>query len=96
MIRLPCPLDSCSGSDSSLLFVFATTGIVGLMIFLYAGRVMFSSTGRAVYGIAFVSSLVAVLIHSLFLNSLFYPWVMGWMGILLAISLKKLGREVKS
>lgn len=84
---------SCSGSDSSLLFVFATTGIVGLMIFLYAGRVMFSSAGRDVYGIAFISSLVALLIHSLFLNSLFYPWVMGWMGILLAISIKNQGEK---
>jgi len=29
------------------------------------------------------ASLIAVLFHSFFNNTLFYPWVMGWLAIIL-------------
>lgn len=79
---------SCSGSDSSLLLVLATTGIVGLIVFLNLGLFIVRNLKRDLYGLTFLSCLVALLVHSLFVNSLFYPWVMGWMGIMLAISIK--------
>lgn len=84
---------SCSGSDSSLLFVFATTGIVGLIIFAYAGWSSIKGVKRDVYGIAFTASVAALFVHSLFLNSLFYSWVMGWIAVLLAIALPKRSRS---
>ncbi len=76
---------SCSGSDSSLLLVLATTGITGLLILVYVGIKLTKSLRKNVYSTLFMSCLAALLIHSLFVNSLFYPWVMGWMGILLGI-----------
>jgi len=79
---------ACSGSDSSLLFVAATTGLVGLLIFLYMAYKIIKSISRNVYGVSFLVCSGALFVHSLFVHSLFYPWVMGWMGILLAISLK--------
>lgn len=80
---------ACSGSDSSLLLILATTGIVGLLIFLTLVCKLIMNLSKNIYGTAFLSCLVALLIHSLFVNSLFYPWVMGWMALLLSISLKK-------
>jgi hypothetical protein len=79
---------SCSGSDSSLLFILATTGIIGLIAFSYmliklSGFLIPDSNSRIL-----ISSFAALLIHSIFSNSLFYPWVMGWMVILLGISLR--------
>ena len=80
---------ACSGSDSSLLLVFATTGVIGLLTFIYMGIKILGSVNNDIYGKAFLASSAALFAHSVFVNSLFYPWVMGWMAILLAISIKE-------
>ena len=79
---------SCSGSDSSLLLVLATTGIIGFVVFIHAIYKILRSINKDIYGMAFYSSFVALAVHSLFVNSIFYPWIMGWMGLLTAIALK--------
>jgi hypothetical protein len=68
--------------------VLATTGILGFLIFANLIQKLVVDLAKNTYGLTFLSCLVALLIHSLFVNSLFYPWVMGWMGLLLSISLK--------
>lgn len=73
---------SCSGSDSSLLLLLATTGILGVILFLALIISVAKFAGKNKYGSIFLSSLLAIVVHSLFVNSMFYPWVMGWMGIL--------------
>lgn len=81
---------SCSGSDSSLLLILATTGVVGFIIFLWClGSLFQLIASKSLYGKVLLSSVIALFIHSLFVNSLFYPWVMGWMAILLAVSLRE-------
>lgn len=75
---------ACSGSDSSLLFILATTGVVGLFSFLHLITKVWKNSNNI-----FRVLLAALLIHSIFSNSLFYPWVMGYLIILLAISMKK-------
>jgi len=83
-------LHSCSGSDSSLLLILATTGVVGFIIFLWCIRSLFHLIkSRNLYGKILISSSIALFIHSLFVNSLFYSWVMGWMAVLLAVSHKE-------
>jgi len=79
---------SCSGADSSLLFILATTGILGL--FVFAGFVinLIKNTASDFFGLALLASISAVFIHSFFHNTLFYPWVMGYFAILLATSLR--------
>lgn len=52
-----------SGFDSSLLTIAATSGLVGLFFFLWAIKSQIDYL------------LLAILIHSLFSNSLLYPWV---------------------
>ncbi len=71
-----------AGADSSLLFVFATTGIVGLISYFFLLNAMFKSGEKSM---VLVASLGAVLIHSFFNNSLFYAWVMIWLWLLLGI-----------
>lgn len=71
-----------AGADSSLLFVAATTGIVGLGVYLwYLKRLFLLRT----INYELQATLVAVLVHSLFLNSLFYPAVMVWLSLLVLL-----------
>lgn len=72
---------SGAGADSSLLFVLATTGLLGLIAYLWIWVKAISSTRRS---LIIVVSLAAVFTHALFLNSLFYSWVMAWLWLLLA------------
>lgn len=60
-----------SGFDSSLLTIAITTGIIGLFLFL----LVFWSTipGSSLY---WQSLLLAIFIHSLFANSLLYPFTL--------------------
>lgn len=77
-----------SGVHSSLLFVFATTGIGGLLIYIALWWKILGlgmSARKTTFGIVLLCSTSALLAESLFDNSLFYPWVMGWMAILLAV-----------
>ena len=80
---------ACSGIESSLLMLLATTGVTGLIVFVYLIYWIVRKVPKDIYGLTFISSLVALLLHSLFVNSLFYPWVMGWMGLLLGVSFKE-------
>ena len=79
---------SCSGADSSVLFLLATTGVIGFISFLHLIYEIWKNSGSEfeIFG-------ATVLVHSLFSNSLFYPFVMGYLVILLSLYLKG---EVKS
>ncbi len=80
---------ACSGSDSSLLLVLATTGIVGLMVLIGVAINIYKKLEKSNEVKVFLISVVALSVHSLFSNSLFYPWVMGYMFILLAVGVKE-------
>jgi hypothetical protein len=64
---------AAGGLDSSLLFVLATTGIIGLAAYFNLLKCLWEKN------LLLRVSLVALLVHSLFVNSLFYPWVMIWL-----------------
>lgn len=80
-----------AGIDSSLLFVGVTTGIVGLLSYLglviAQVRLALRSRDRH-FKIILLSSMSALLVHSLFVNSLFYPWVMIWIWVLVGVTEK--------
>lgn len=69
-----------AGSDSSLLLVMATTGILGLLFYLKYLKVLWKLSNK---NLILSTSLIAILIHSVFLNSLFYPAVMLWLALLI-------------
>ena len=79
---------SCSGSDSSILLVLATTGVVGFLGFLKLIKEIIKGVSRDIYGVSLLGVGAALLLHGIFANSYFYAWIMGFMAILLAISLK--------
>lgn len=75
-----------AGADSSILFTLATTGLAGAAFFIWflISLIRFLAR-RGIY--LLVSSWLIVLVHSFFLNSLYYPWVMLWLLLLTASNL---------
>ncbi len=87
-----------AGTDNSFLFVLATTGILGFII--YVG-VLITILKRAVQVLRFpktsafqktiaiviISSLVGLIVNAQFINSLFYPFILEWVFILLGLML---------
>ena len=80
---------ACSGSDSSLLFILATTGIIGLVIFLTGLYQVVKFLPKDIYGISALGAVAGLGIHGFFSNSYFYPWVMGYMALLLALGINR-------
>jgi O-antigen ligase len=72
---------SGGGADSSLLLVLATTGIFGFLSYLWLWGKALKQSKKSL--LILISSL-AILIHSFFLNSLFYPQIMAWSWFLFA------------
>lgn len=71
-------------NDSSLIFVLATTGVLGLFFYLtFLISLIFTAfksrrfTLRAVY----LSGLCGLFVGSFFTNLLFYPWMLLWISI---------------
>lgn len=75
-----------SGTENSFLFVIATTGLVGfvLLIFLWFRILKNDLADRPLV----IASTAGVFIDSFFVNSLFYPFIMFWLWIILALSIK--------
>jgi len=72
---------SGAGADSSFLLVLATTGIFGFLSYFWLwGKALKESQKNLLV----LASLLAIIIHSFFLNSLFYPQIMVWSWFLLA------------
>lgn len=70
---------SCNGADSSILFLLATTGIIGLILFAsFLTKIPNSQYLTYSFG--------AILIHSFFANSFFYPHIMFWLFAMVGIS----------
>jgi hypothetical protein len=74
-----------AGADSSLLFVAATTGAVGLVLYLFYLKSLWQVSRSY---LPFRLGLVTLFVHSLFLNSLFYPFILVWLAILTAVATK--------
>lgn len=80
-----------SGTDNSFLFIFATTGIFGLITYIY---ILYKILKQAFLtyalkqntgAILVMISLTGLIINSLFINSLFYPLIMLWMWIIIGV-----------
>jgi O-antigen ligase len=77
---------SGAGSDSTILTIAATTGILGLLTFMlsYLRLIFLSFRRRKQHELALINfiGLVSLLVHSQFVNSLLYPAIMAWVWIL--------------
>ena len=65
---------SGAGIENSYIFVASTTGIFGLAAYIYFLLQIYRHTSTLAQ-----LSLLATIIHAIFLNSLFFPWVMVWL-----------------
>ncbi len=75
---------SASGSDSSLLFVLATTGFIGAIVFIIAilQPYLMKNPNAFVYKIV----MLGLLVESQFVNSMFYPQILILWLLLLCFS----------
>lgn len=77
---------SGAGADSSLLFTTATTGIVGLLFYLIFIFSLFKNALKGIrtdyLSLSVVSIIAALLIHSMFVNSLYFPQILFLMMFL--------------
>lgn len=83
------PSNADAGADNSFLFILATTGIVGLTSYLYLWKKILSFVNinnqnphRAIV----LSSILGLLVSSIFINSLFYPFILLWMWVLIGLT----------
>jgi O-antigen ligase len=77
-----------SGIDASLIFVLATTGLIGLSAYLYFWwHVLSLKIVDQLLRKTFIVMVIGLFIHSLFVNSLFFPPVLFliflWVGTLI-------------
>lgn len=75
---------SCSGFDNSVLYIVATTGLIGLLGFVAFIAHIWKSSSAVTQ-----ASLVAVGLHGLFTNTYVYPWIMGWIFLIWATEFKQ-------
>lgn len=85
-----------AGTDNSFLFIFATTGIIGLIFYLnlllqilkksYLNYRQYKDKNIQKYiAITIIASVLGIVINSFFINSLFYSFILLWMWILLGL-----------
>lgn len=74
-----------AGTDNSWLFVLATAGIIGLLAY---GNLWYSILflGRKHSSELLIASSFALFINAIFINSLFYTFVLVWMWSLIGIT----------
>lgn len=93
--------NSGAGADSSLLLVLATTGVIGFFVFamgygslIYSSFINWRRTNNYISGALF-ASLVSLLGHSQFVNSIFYPQFLLWFAVLIALEGASFSQKTK-
>lgn len=87
---------SGAGTDNSFLFVLATTGIIGFLSYLYLlasiikrayqnYRLKKSNDLSRLISVLVIVSYAGLIINSFFVNSLFFPFMMAWIWILVGL-----------
>ncbi|OGH35344.1 MAG: hypothetical protein A2958_03325 [Candidatus Levybacteria bacterium RIFCSPLOWO2_01_FULL_38_13] len=69
-------------TDNSYLFILATTGIIGLILYLSIWYKLIKSNKKLSL---FIPSTVSIFVGSLFINGLFYSFIMFWVWIVAGI-----------
>ncbi len=84
---------AAAGLDSSILFVGATTGFIGLAAY---GYLIFSMLKIGRKNIVYIASFVALGVDSFFVNSAFYPWILIWFWILTGVLERSFDSKTRS
>lgn len=81
--------NSCYGLDNSILFIVATTGFLGLFVIVKLGLSLWRNMTQDDIGQIWKMSMIAILVHSMFTNTLVHPWVLAWMAMLSASAISR-------
>ena len=76
-----------TSNDSSLLHVASTTGVIGLITYIFFLFSLFLTGWKNKtnpYGLVLISGLVGLLAQSFFINNLFYPFIFLWIILIAA------------
>lgn len=90
-VKTKFPSHADAGVDNSFLFVLATTGILGLLSYLFMWKKILNRAfyifkkKHNVFSILLISSSLGLFVNSFFINSLFFPSIMLWMWILIGM-----------
>lgn len=76
-----------AGADNSFLFIQATGGILSLITLLVVLATIAFQSRKSKYKAFILAVLTALVVHSQFVNSLFYPWILAWVMIVFGIYL---------
>jgi O-antigen ligase len=82
---------SGAGTDNSFVFILATTGIIGLMVFiwlLYKIVKMANANPKNPFSVVLISTVIGLLFGSLFVNSFFYVLILEWVWVLAGLTEK--------
>jgi O-antigen ligase len=74
-----------AGTDNSFLFVFATSGIFGLFSYIFLLYAIFKLPVQKENKPLLYASMTGLCASALFLNTLFYPFVLLWTWTLFAL-----------
>jgi O-antigen ligase len=84
-----------AGTDNSYLFVLATTGVIGFLIYLDLWvnilRVIFRNFQSNFYEVTAIASITGLLVNTVFINSIFYPPIMVWIFLLIGATVNRKG-----
>lgn len=86
---------SCSGSDSSVLMVLATTGIIGIVTFTELLIRSFTYNRGGIYIKLWKVVAMSLLVGSFFNNSLFYNFIMGLFAVFTGLTRRTIIRSNK-
>jgi len=73
--------NSCSGADNVFAFAAATTGLVGLVVFVYLLYLFSGAINTPIFA--------ALLVHAQFTNTFFYNFAMAYFILLLVVHAKR-------
>ncbi len=71
-----------AGTDNSFLFVLATTGITGFLAYIYFWYAVFKKTCK---NTVIFATIVGIFVNAFFINSLFYPFLLEFLFIEVAL-----------
>lgn len=82
-------IHSAAGTDNSFLFVLASSGVFGLLSFIFLLYKIIDLSKLKIknsIAIVFFASVVSLSVNSFFINSLFFPQLMLWIWILAGLT----------
>jgi O-antigen ligase len=85
------PVHNAAGTDNSIVFVLATTGLIGFAAYFNLWYQLIKKAWKIKnrFSIIFITSTVGLFINSLFNNSLFYTEIMIWMWFITSFLFEK-------